>query len=52
MSKMKVNICELRNTPDILELDWQALVEHIHANQRDLAEAEHAKNQLPTKCVG
>lgn len=36
MSKMKVTVCELRNTSTGLEQDLQALVEHVQLNQSDL----------------
>ncbi len=33
---MKVTVCELRNDPHGLELDWKALVEHVKSEKSDL----------------
>jgi N-carbamoylputrescine amidase len=32
---MKVTVCELRNDPNALELDWQALVAHVQSEASD-----------------
>lgn len=36
MSKLKVTVCELRNTSETLVQDWQSLAEHTQANHSEL----------------